>query len=794
MATSVVWVIFVVVAALLGFVGYHFSVRTVRWVTGIVALGLALAVTAYGLTRSGPGSSNLESSFAHGADAVGDAFFRPLGLGSPVSGPGRAGWVVIIILLVLGYRALEAWALHWQAPQLDTSKLSDGQPSVKPDGAPADSVDGLTDGQRHDLLAAEVCFRLAAMEVRAPAILPGGSRSAGLATIAEGSGFGGAGLAGAIIRFFGMLWPNPRQVQLRVWVEPSQKGAGPKDAGSKDAGSKAARWAGPTRVTVELDNPRTGETISTQTLAAGDIHEAATKTAGYVARQIFAMDPSTPPWCFGAADGGDLSALLLSRQDRVRVVAPVDMNGSRSAQIGRLKKVALSSRCAGVVRYELAQLFSIQGEPSEDHLTALRLHALNREQFPRFYRGRYRLGMSLEMISDQGFRFTCDKAARDELAEILNVLRRCRLTEKQLCADEKIRQAKVGEGWELTPAVRLELLKAAQQELRGVRRQLTVGRVLWAAFRHRDERAIWRIYYPGLRMRQSFHDGVCVAELLVAARRRATEEALKEEQRKAGKPNEEKSGEKQKRRFRPLRPGHLRLGIRVASAIAGSDSLIETIPANSHPLNSQDPWPPAHASGKPAPKDPRDRVRRLPLLRRTASWQAAYNTACLYAALASERLAAERLAAERGTGQGLSRHESKAWEDRVIVSLERVVYNQYAEMERPYDLIFQDPDFSALKSAQKEFPDFKKFLENQRRMDYPDVDADTSLSWASADLTHRGQPANAARSAATSAGPRPKDAKITSPERSSRRPASAKSRSSRPGSSRRAKLITWSTV
>src|ERR1700728_763989 len=241
MATYVVWVIFVVVAALLGFTGYHFGVRTVRWFAGIAALGLALAVTAYGLRQPSPTPPNLESAFALGADAVGDAFFRPLGLGSPAAGPGRAGWVVIVILLVLGYRALEAWALRWQAPRLDTSKLADGQPSIKPAGPAGKSVDGLTDGQRHDLLAAEVSFRLAAMEVRAPAILPGGSRSAGLASIAEASGVGVAGLAGAIIRFFGLLWPNPRQVQLRVWVEPPQQ----------NAGREAAKRAGSTRVTVE---------------------------------------------------------------------------------------------------------------------------------------------------------------------------------------------------------------------------------------------------------------------------------------------------------------------------------------------------------------------------------------------------------------------------------------------------------------------------------------------------------------------------------------------------------------
>src|SRR5580693_4248956 len=460
MATYVVWLIFAVVAALLGFVGYHFSVRTVRWFTVIVAFGLALAITAYGLALSGPASANLESSFARGADAVGDAFFRPLGLGTPVSGPGRVGWVVIVILLVLGYRELEAWALHWQAPQLDTSQLSDGQPSIKPDRAAGVSADGLTDGQRHDLLAAEVGFRLAAMEVRAPAILPGGSRSAGLATIAESTGFSGGGLAGAIIRFFGMLWPNPRQVQLRVWVEPAQK----------DAGRKAAWRTDSTRVTVELDNPRTGETISTQTLAAGDIHEAATKAAGYVARQIFAMDPSTPPWCFGAADGGDLAALLLSRQERVSAVAPDDVVGSRSEQIERLKKGAVSTRCAGVVRYELAQLYTIQGGPGENQLTALRLHAVNREHFPRFYRGRYRLGMSLEMVADHGFRFTGDKAAQEELDEILRILHRCGLTEKRLTKNQ-ISVACADGRRELTPALRLELLKAAQQELRGVRRQ-----------------------------------------------------------------------------------------------------------------------------------------------------------------------------------------------------------------------------------------------------------------------------------------------------------------------------------
>ena len=689
MATWVVCGLFVGVAALLGFVGYHFSVRTLRWVAVVITLGLALAITAYGLRHTAPKSSDLESAFALGADRVGAVFLNLLSLGNPLSGLGRVGWAVIVILLVLGYRALEAWALHWQAPQLDMSKVSEGQPSLKPDGAPSGLVDGLTDGQRHAQLAAEVRFRLAAMEVRAPAILPGGSRSGGLASIAEASGVNGAGLAGAIIRFFGMLWPNPRQVQLRVWVEATSHGAD----------QEAATRAPVTRVTAELDNPRTGETISTRTLVTADIDEAATRVAGYVARQIFAMDPAIPPWCIGIPDGSDLSASLSNRLERVLVRTPVEMANARSDQMKNLERAAASIRCAGVVRYELAQLYSIEADLPEEHLTAedltndehlkaLRLHAVNREQFPRFFRGRYRLGMSLEMVANPGFRLTDREAATEELNEILAILRRCRLTTKPQCEECDILAAAGGdgndEGFRLSPVLCLELLEAAQGELRRVRRQLTIGRVPWAAFVHRDERAIWLPYLSGLRLRQSFHDGTCVAELLVAVRRRQNEARLETKEQ-------------------PAKPRRLRLGIRVASAIAGNDVLLKSIAGE-----PRGQWPPpAPSTDKPAPEDSRDRLRRLPWLRRTASWQAAYNTACLYAALASDS------------------PDPAACEDRVVVSLKRAINNPNNEMGRAFDLISRDPDFSALRSSPEKFPMFAKFLRAQKRMDYPDADTDT---------------------------------------------------------------------
>ena len=156
--------------------------------------------------------------------------------------------------------------------------------------------------QRHDRLAAELKFWLPAVEVRAPAIFPGGSRSSALASIAEASGVNGSGLAGAIIRFFGMLWPSPRRVRVRVWVKGD---------------AVPAKIDAPTRVAVCLDDPRTGESIGTKTLAADSLDNAACAAAGYVAQRIFAGDPTAPPWSTGVADGGDLAAMLLARHERV---------------------------------------------------------------------------------------------------------------------------------------------------------------------------------------------------------------------------------------------------------------------------------------------------------------------------------------------------------------------------------------------------------------------------------------------------------------------------------------------
>jgi hypothetical protein len=645
MASWVAWGVLAIVAVLLGLVGTFFSVRTLRWFSVITAAVAVIAITRYGYGIAQPPSSNFANAFTSGADAVIKDLLHVLWLGQPTPPPGRIGRVVVAVLILLGYRALEAWAMRRQAPQLDTSTVGD----------PADDKD-----KQHDPLTDELKFRLSAMEIRAPAILPGGSRTNELASIAQATGNSAAGLAGAIIQFFGMIWPNPRRIQLKIRAETG------------------------TRVTVELENSRSGGTLSTRTVATTRDDETATMVAGCVARQIFAMDRTTPSWCYGALDGSDLGAWLLARQERVAAGTPGDVQKSREGQIKRMWQAADSGRAAGVVRYELASLLDLYAEDVDAlelhalRLNSLRLHAVNRAQYPRFYRGRYRLAMSLEMVSNPAHPPFGAKDTKTTLDDILKILCQAGLTTREL-ADADVGEPDCDGCCALSVSLRKELLTIAAGELRDIRRQLALWRVVRDTLMHRDERAIWLPHWR-TRHRQAFRDGVCVAELLVAVRLKFVERELGEAE------------PRQDARIGYLTPEYLKPGLDITSAIAGDTGLIRSLLTD--PLAADTS---RLAAGAPEPKlsDAPDRVRWLPWQCCTASWQAAYNTACMYASFAG--VAPETVA-------------------RVVAALERAINNPDCEMERPYDWISRDPDFTAVDNVSI----FGDFRDTQQRRDYPE--------------------------------------------------------------------------
>ena len=116
------------------------------------------------------------------------------------------------------------------------------------------------------------------------------------------------------------------------------------------------------------------------------------------------------------------------------------------------------------------------------------------------------------------------------------------------------------------------MLEAAGKELHAIRRQVTLWHVIWGTFRYRDERVI-RVPLWGLRKRQSFHDGLCVAKLLVAVRQSLSEA--------------ERSGAGQL----PKLPGHMKLARRIATDIAGNN-----VPVEQHLTNPK-------AQDTPEPQD-----------------------------------------------------------------------------------------------------------------------------------------------------------------------------------------------
>lgn len=663
------WAGFMIAIVLLGWVGYHFTVLTLRLVTAAFALAVVVLVTRYGVTHPAEAPTSLVDAFTRGVGELSGVFLHPLLPGRHIPAPARIGWLVIIAVLLFAYRELEVWAMRWQPPTVDTSAFGDGQPGKQVSGALGQ---GMTVQQRYDRVVTGLRFQLPAVEVRAPAILPGGTASSGLASIAEDSGAPVGGLAGAIIRFVGMLWPDPRRYQVRVWVEPRKY--------SSPGGERATAA---TKVTVNLEDVRTGQSVATKTLAAPDEDKAASVVAGYIARQVFEADPTAPPWGTGLYDGGDLAAMLLARQQRALPGSRKDVRTARLARIRILEKVALNNRCAGTARYELAQLYDLERR----YVEALWLHVLNRKQYSRFYRGRYRLGMSLEMIANPKFEPQEEQEAKKKevnlLRQSLDILSECGLTGAAAGKPDGIAEK------ELLDEARKELLSAAQIELRKCRQQLTLWRVIWATFCHRDERAVrmpqWR-----LRERQSFHDGALVAELLVTVRQRL-------------------AGEECKRT--PQNSHHLRKATRITAAITGDRAAIDTLfeDTSDFPgLAAIDALPKQDTSktqGKGwRPGAHAERARWLSWQSLTPSWQAAYNTACLYAALAGSC--------------GLDKDKDKIEEiaKQVVISLNRVVYDRDCVMRRPWDWISSDPDFSYLKSSRA----FKDFLDTQERRDYPD--------------------------------------------------------------------------
>jgi len=142
--------------------------------------------------------------------------------------------------------------------------------------------------------------------------------------------------------------------------------------------------------------------------------------------------------------------------------------------------------------------------------------------------------------------------------------------------------------------------------------------------------------------------------------------------------------------------------MRITAAITGGCAAVEAL------LTQSDPPAPSELKNERPPGQSAKRRRWVPWQHRTRSWAAAYNTACIYAALADS-----------------CRYDPKEMARRVVISLTRAITDDQCELERPSDWISRDPDFSCLKCSAGEF---KNFLHAQTVKDYPAVSPEPGTS------------------------------------------------------------------
>ena len=318
--------------------------------------------------------------------------------------------------------------------------------------------------------------------------------------------------------------------------------------------------------------------------------------------------------------------------------------------------------------------------------------------------------MSLEMISNPDPGKTIDAKKAPKLGEALRILNRTGVIKT---AEPSV--VLHGDAVELPAELRAGLLDAAWDELQAIRRYLTLPHVIWRSFWHREERGILKQYWR-LQHRQSFHDGVCVALLLVAVRR-----ALNDTDGRAPKrPQEADVPPGPARKLR-----HARTTRRIATAIAGDISdIVQVVPLGSDRTTRQ---PPQLTKSL--------RTRRQPWQCSTRSWQAAYNLACAYAAIAHGR--------QRGPEAAAKTANTEADPDKlvklVLTSLEFAVSVPECELEHPCEWIAVDPDFGCLRFSQDEASEtFRDFLTAQKQRDYPAGSQDGSQDQAGPGLDEAG--------------------------------------------------------
>jgi hypothetical protein len=478
------WLALLAILVALWLIACHFSVRTFRIaVFAAVADGI-LAVAAYGMTLS-PRPANFAAALQTGGNTLARLMFAPIlpGNARQMVNPGLIGWIGLLVVL--------GGILIW----FDTGCVRRDPPRVDiPNPPGADTAKDQPGLEERRKLAEELRFRLPAVEVRRPAAMPGGSTLTNLARVVSDSDISGSKTTAAAMLVVNALTAKPRRYEVRTYVESCTKDG------------RLGPSGGYRLITVDMRDARTGQSLAVRVLRPCRPDEAAERVAGFIARQAFRQDVWTPAWAAGSPDGEDLSAYLLSQERRTAGRTAEESRRCRQQKIEILELAVRDSTNAGIVQYELASLYDLENRTLE----SLLLHLGNRTHHPRFLRGRYRLAMSLSMLTTKeafasqwpGARKDCTGAAHQTASQAGSQENRLNEIKEHVVRDLEwsgmLRRAGQPDGGLLrTPppdadaekCIKLVLLAIARNEFRAYRRRLRAPSLLWLAFCFRPERS-----------------------------------------------------------------------------------------------------------------------------------------------------------------------------------------------------------------------------------------------------------------------------------------------------------------
>jgi hypothetical protein len=373
------WLALLAILVVLGLIAYHFSVRTFRIAAFAAIVGGILAVTTYGMTLPAPRPANFAAALQVGGNTLARVMFAPIlpGNAPQMVNPGLVGWIGLLVVLGGVLIWFDTWCVRRDPPRVDI-----------PNPPMADPRQAQPELEERRKLAEELRFRLPAVEVRRPAAMPGGSTLTNLARIVSDSDIRGSKTTAAAMLVVNALTAKPRRYEVRTYVESCTRD------GKVQPGSDYRL------ITVDMRDAKTGQSLAVRVLKPCRLTEAAERVAGFTARQAFRQDVWTPAWAAGSPDGDDLSAYLLSQERQPAGRTLEDSRLCRQKNIEILEQAVKESTNAGMVQYELACLYDLD----ERTLESLLLHLGNRTHHPRFLRGRYRLAMSLSMLTtDEAF-------------------------------------------------------------------------------------------------------------------------------------------------------------------------------------------------------------------------------------------------------------------------------------------------------------------------------------------------------------------------------------------------------